>query len=269
MSCIDSVTHSVGQQTTHDHWHRTDLLLFIYRGKAELQISDRLYRITKPSVVFIGHLENHAFLHTDDAYARYTAHILPAPANIMLKDSVRLLSLFMNRSENIPHVLEVSGISEQLQTLFGLLLEEYKHGDFSDGQAALLQCILQLIYRYAPESFNSSLQPLTSTARRIQRRFDDNPADEISLAALADEYHLSVSYLTHSFKEATGYSIGKYRFLCRIALAKQLLIDTDLPIGVICSSCGFADLSNFCRYFKQETGSSPTDFRKKHAVSDT
>ncbi len=265
MSCIDSVTHNIGQQDRSDHWHRTDLLLFIYRGKVDLQISDRMYHITKPSVVFIGHLENHAFLRTDDTYSRYTAHILSAPANIMLKDSVRLLSLFMNRSENIPHVLEVSGISDQLQTLFSLLLDEYRHGDFADGQAALLQCILQLIYRHAPESFHTSLQPLTTTARRIQRRFDENPADEISLAALAEEYHLSVSYLTHSFKEATGYSIGKYRFLCRIALAKQLLIDTDLPIGVICSSCGFADLSNFCRYFRQETGCSPTVFRKKHA----
>ncbi len=274
MSCIESITHHIGPQVLQTHWHRTNLLIFVHHGNADLQVADKFYHIDRPSLLFIGHLEKHNFIRMDENYARYAVHIAPAAANVQLKDSTRLLSLFMNRSENVSHVLDVSNIAPQLGLLFSLLYEEKRIGDFPDGQTALLQSILQLAYRSAPESFHASqMQPLTNTVRRIQRRFDENPADEASLADLAQEYHLSVSYLTHSFKQATGYSIGHYRLLCRLSAAKQLLIETDLPVSVISSRCGFADLSNFSRYFRRDAGCSPSDFRKKrtfeHKTTDT
>ncbi len=95
----------------------------------------------------------------------------------------------------------------------------------------------------------------------LQHRFAEQYDDPYTLEALAKEYNVSPSSLSHRFKEVTGMSVMEYLLSCRLAAAKNLLIETDLPIGEIVEQCGFSDSSNFSRTFKARTGLSPSAFR--------
>ena len=264
MSCIELVAKVEGSIAHHSHWHYSDQLFFVRSGCVEVQINNHYFIIDEPSIIFISHLDSHTFISNSEAYSRYYVNIKPNESHSQIKDGSRLLSPFINRSKGHHYVIPVSEFASTLDTLFSLLYNEYTSSDCQSAQYAILQIILQVIYRHMPDVFPYDSLPLNSTVQAIQQRFEKNPADETSLADLATEHHFSVSYLTHCFKEATGYSIGKFRMLCRIAAAKQMLVTTKLPISTISNQCGFADLSNFCRYFRKEVGCSPSSFRENN-----
>ena len=46
-------------------------------------------------------------------------------------------------------------------------------------------------------------------------------------------------------------------------MAKQLLKTTDLRINEVASSCGYQNSTHFMRQFKEKTGISPSEYRKK------
>lgn len=262
MSCVKTVLCARGHYFLPSHWHPTDQLLLILEGYIEIKISDHCYVVNEPSVAFINHLENHIF-YDNSSYYQYVIDIIPSEAGIQLADCDRLLSPFTNRPEGGSHVFPVRQIAPQLQMLFHMLYTEKELDDSETSQVSLLQAILQFLCRNLPQAFHYIPHPLTRIVRQVQQRFDSNPCDDSTLAQLAEEFHLSVSHLTHTFKLTTGYSIGQYRLLCRISHAKQLLNNTETPISDVCSQCGFADPSNFSRYFREEVGCSPSAYRKQ------
>lgn len=63
-------------------------------------------------------------------------------------------------------------------------------------------------------------------------------------------------------KENTSLLFKQYLNRIRIAEAKRLLVETNLPIGEVADKVGFGHISNFNRVFKEYTGQSPSDLRK-------
>ncbi len=265
MSCIELVAKADGSVAHHSHLHQSDQLLFVQRGNVDVQINGHRFNINKPSVVFISRLENHTFISNSPSYSRYYINIRASEAISQIKDS-RLLSPFVNRPSGHFYVIDVSPIHDKLELLFSMLYDEYRISDCPNAMISVLHTLLQTIYRFMPDAFPYENSPSNNAVQVIQRRFESKPSDDVTLAALAEEHNFSVSYLTHSFKKITGYSIGRYRMLCRIASAKQLLLTTNIPISLVCSQCGFSDLSNFSRYFRKEVGCSPTVFRSRQGL---
>ena len=267
MSCIDSLYYAEGPYDNLPHSHKTYQVLFSVRGILMFHIDSVRYMIDKPSIVFINHRETHTFSHVNKNYCRYVMNILPEQARTQISDSDRLLSPFTNRPANFSHVLPVEPISDRLKILLDMLNQERKADDFPPGEATILQMFLQCLYRFEPVAFPFNKPTFASTVQQIKQRLEQNPAQEITLTDLAEEYHVSVSYLAHSFKEITGYSVGRFHLLCRLAAAKNLLNTTDDSVTDIGVACGFSDMSNFSRYFRREIGCTPSEFRKNKPVN--
>lgn len=91
-----------------------------------------------------------------------------------------------------------------------------------------------------------------------------NPPDIKSLAKTAN---LSPEHFSRKFKSAFSVAPKRYILQKRIALAKQKLLVSDDSIETIGEYCGFCDIFHFSRIFKQETGVSPSLFRKNYDIS--
>lgn len=87
----------------------------------------------------------------------------------------------------------------------------------------------------------------------------------ISLKELAAARHVSASYLSQTVRRATGESCTELLQRQRVAQAKRLLRETDLPVSDICAAVGYANTGHFYRLFSQQAGMSPKEYRLVHS----
>lgn len=94
----------------------------------------------------------------------------------------------------------------------------------------------------------------------IQEHFTEQ---SFSLGKLADEFHLSQSYLTRLIKQETGSSFSELLTNLRIDMAISLLMEKpDMKLVEIADKTGFASQHYFSRVFKEKTGFPPADYRQ-------
>lgn len=83
-----------------------------------------------------------------------------------------------------------------------------------------------------------------------------------SVRSWATRMGVSVGYLDEVVKQVTGRTPGQLVRQTRTHEAKRLLALTDLTVRQVAGEVGFADPAYFCRYFRRETGLSPSEFRR-------
>lgn len=91
---------------------------------------------------------------------------------------------------------------------------------------------------------------------------EENYDKKIRIDEMANFIGVNRSYLTSTFKKATGYSLQEYLINLRMEKAKNLLKKTDLPINTVSNAVGYADQLAFSRMFKQHYGLSPRNYRE-------
>lgn len=84
---------------------------------------------------------------------------------------------------------------------------------------------------------------------------------DFSVNQLAQALFLSPSSFFRKLKALTGTHPNQFIRSFRLAKAKKLLINTQLPISTIALQTGFVDPKYFSRIFKKEIGQTPTQFR--------
>lgn len=79
----------------------------------------------------------------------------------------------------------------------------------------------------------------------------------------AGKLNVSAIYLAKCVKESTNKTVSAILSEYLILEAKSLLKHTALTISEIAYTIGFSDNSNFNKYFKKHTGTSPKQYREK------
>jgi AraC-like DNA-binding protein len=140
---------------------------------------------------------------------------------------------------------------------------------------------LRLCQVLARLAANRSAQTLASSSYRHKRshrmlsrieRVSDfvaaNFRNEIPLANAARVAGLTPSAFSRMFRRATNQTYTSYRNAHRIREACRLLIETDLAITRIAGECGFDNLANFNRHFRERQKMTPRDYRRLHEPAD-
>ncbi len=99
--------------------------------------------------------------------------------------------------------------------------------------------------------------------RRATEMIADNLAGDLPLATLAQACGLSLSYFTRAFKQSMGVPPHRWLVQQRVARARAMLQETDMPLADIALACGFADQSHFTRVFAAHIGISPGAWRQQ------
>jgi AraC family transcriptional regulator len=80
---------------------------------------------------------------------------------------------------------------------------------------------------------------------------------ELTLEAVARQVGYSPYHFARLFRRATGESLHHLVLRERIARARRLLAETELPLARVATECGFAHQSHLSRVFRQELGHTP------------
>lgn len=97
----------------------------------------------------------------------------------------------------------------------------------------------------------------------ILRDLQLNPAQKVSLPELAKNSCLSISRLSHLFKEQVGDTILNTLTKFRMERAAQLLAGTRRQVAEIAADVGFDCAIHFTRKFRDTFGETPSVYRKR------
>lgn len=98
--------------------------------------------------------------------------------------------------------------------------------------------------------------------RRVTEYINDNLAEDLTLAELADVAGMNPHSFSRAFKHTTGIPPHRYVMNSRIEMAKRLLADESLPLVEVGLSVGFQNQSHFTTLFHKLTGVTPRAFRE-------
>ncbi len=107
--------------------------------------------------------------------------------------------------------------------------------------------------------------PRTQEEKRILEihSYVKNNFRTASLSELGGRLYLSVPYLSKFIKTHIGKSFKELVVEARMERARELIFDTDMPIGEIIRAVGYENESYFHREFKARFGMTPLSVRKE------
>ena len=134
--------------------------------------------------------------------------------------------------------------------------------------------LVELLEQFVDETCASmkTLQPDSGDDRlqEMKAYIEENCFDEIfSLQAMADRFSLTPSNLSHYFKSCAGQGVLEYVQAQRKKEACRLLSQTDEPVQIVGARVGMPNVSSFIRFFKQQTGITPGQYRKQTRTSNS
>lgn len=146
-------------------------------------------------------------------------------------------------------------------TKLDALVDQFYKGSKKDRKQ--LQKIIDFVRQAPMTDPSSNASPIIES---IRTHIENNFTENFSAAELAQKMNMSVYYLSHLFKSVTGITLVEFRNELRLTKAKQLLINSDKPIGQIASICGFGGASYFTEMFTRSEKIPPSEFRKYHTT---
>jgi AraC family transcriptional regulator len=99
--------------------------------------------------------------------------------------------------------------------------------------------------------------------QQISNWMAEHMAEDFNLDQLAVQAGVSKFYFTRLFKNAKGVSPSRYLLTLRMDEARRLLRETKRSVVDIALDVGYANPSHFARFFRRETGLSPSDYRQQ------
>ena len=134
---------------------------------------------------------------------------------------------------------------------------------FGDALATALATHLLRNHGASPQAVPDGRGGLPRSAlRRVTEFVNDNLATDLGLSEMAGVANLSRYHFSRQFKRSTGLSPHQYVIQRRVKRARELLSNTDLPVGDVASAVGFTHQSHLAQHVRRHFGVAPSALRR-------
>jgi AraC-like DNA-binding protein len=249
------------------HYHEEyELNLILNAGGAKRIVGDHLEEIADVELVLVGPNLYHAWF-THKCQGKQIREVTIQFHKDLFEDRLlrrNQLSFIKTMFDMAQRgVLFATDTTERL--LPRLLSLEQKHG---------FDSVLELFSILHDLSISRNMRMLSSTSsdneqfnhhsRRIEKAFEymnANYSRPITLAEVAKVANMPETSFSRFIKKRTGNTFTDSINEIRLGNATRLLIDTTHNVTEVAYKCGFNNISNFNRTFKQRKGCTPKEFR--------
>ncbi|NGM47985.1 helix-turn-helix transcriptional regulator [Caulobacter sp. 602-2] len=100
--------------------------------------------------------------------------------------------------------------------------------------------------------------------RRVDAHLAANLDAPVKVSDLAALVRLSVSHFSRAFAVSYGGGAREHIIQRRLERAREMMVETDEPLGQIAAACGFADQAHFSNRFRRAFETSPLVWRRLH-----
>ena len=257
--------------------HSLDVILFSWfiSGKGTHYIADNQFSIRSGSIgitpVGVSHdIMTDGKMDIINLFINLRSFLLPIlPEKFMnyLQIILPFQQTFARLREN---VIQINCSQPEIITgLLKRIIDEQKEDKYGKIEIcyALLKLLFMQLIREIVEHGHISISKVQSRhsqkVMEVVSYLDAHYQDHYSLESIAQNFGFSKPSLCANFKKATGKTIFEYILMKRIEKCSLMLCTTSMNITEIAYSSGFNDISFFNKKFREMTGMSPGEFRKR------
>ena len=247
------------------HFENTYQILFVLNGKIRYEVGNKQYVLGKGGIIVLNTLEEHSLEVLEYPYERIIIQIRPD----FFQNEVKypeIIAIFIKRPKDFSHLLTISEpVWNYIYDIIREMEQEYrkkkKYWELFIG-ADLRRIFISLFRECADVLTNIKVGTGVTLAYNVMSYINHHFMEQFTIEDIAAELFLNKDYISHVFKDETGYSIMSYVISLRINHAKLLLSETDQSVTDIALECGYTDFNYFSKQFKKLTHLSPSEFRK-------
>ena len=236
-------------------FHVNDIrIMRLVKGRVRIEINFHEYELNAGDIVMIkedSYLELHEISEDTEGQAiAYSPEKYPTNLHLSGKNTIKIT----------PTEKEWDEIIRLLYTIYSTArLEPYKKDVVEPMVTALVNDIL---YIAQPENSYSAASAAEQLYNRFMDELNTNLSGKKTAKYYAERLCVTPQYLSRIVSQVSGKTVSYWINKATIMKARILLRDTSKTISEISELLGFPNDSFFCRFFKRETGQTPTSYRK-------
>jgi len=252
------------------HFHNDIEIVYVLAGTITLKNGYYTYELKQGDIFILNDKEIHSYYGTDEGNMV-----------LLLQMDVSYFSNYYDNFRNCFFVTDTSDENDEsldvLRNILAHIMMEVlrKEQGFEhrviENMHNLISCLISDFQYFAMEDgkfVNEVKQKgnkvLAGRLRRITDYMYENFMRKLTLGEIAEREHLSIFYLSHAMKEATGMSFQDLLSFIRVEESEKLLLGTHKKIGTISDECGFSALRYYIKHFQKWYGMPPADYREKY-----
>lgn len=266
---VKYLIHDNAKASILRHWHRAMEISFTIKGSIDMfYISGKTYKTKEKDILVINSNEIHSVSVIESH--NNLALTLIFPFDFMKSEFTQVGSIYFTLNEKEKFTPEQKIAYKRLQELmnkfFNIAIMKINDLNFIQLKAVTYEIFYILIKNFSIErkSANIDSDKYIDRLSVIAEYIDNNYAEELTVPDLANEFHLSVGYLSRFFKKYTGLSIYDYITLVRLNYAYELILNGSASIHYISQQTGFPNDKAFTMAFKKVYKETPYQYRKSH-----
>ena len=254
-----------------EHTHDFIEICIVAEGEGEHYIDGTHFKVARGDLFYIPVGISHVFRPRSAASDKRLFVYNCVFASSVMEDVFRLFPLergmrtfFGELEEKKRWIALRDAAGEAERTLQRLFVESKQRAEgYSARLYAGLIELLVFVYRRSRSGASSAASREEGGIRELLGRIDRDCARTFRTGDIAAELGVSVRQLQRLVKSASGMSLGAYVQEARIKESCRLLGETADKIGAIAAAVGYQDLKFFNRLFKQRTGMTPREYRRR------
>lgn len=240
--------------TTHHHDHGQ--LLVYLSGRGRQKVNDRLHDCRPGTVMYLEPGAVHGF-----------EREMVRPPLVLVID----IDLEITRATPHPHAqmpdADLTKVRGSVTRLFQIRQVEHRESMLLVGSIVLevLDRVLLAIGWIKPFNRYGDAK-LMNTTRFVERVLERMDGPEVTLEAIAARSGYQMDHLNRRLKMECGLTLGQLRSRFRLKRA-QTYIQQGLPFQTVGERIGILDNNYFSRWFRQQTGMTPSAWKKSPQVA--
>lgn len=252
--------------------HSHPIFEIVYYSKAKIKefIKDISYDIRDGDLIFIDEYEAHRIIvDKEDTGSGYVIHFKKVFIEkfLILFNTESILTKVFKRENKVFNLnFRQRELVEIFMSLFFKTYERYSNNPYDPiihaSMVSQLFNLLVTALKYTPPDNRSlAVTKPKETVQKVIVYIDVKYTEPLNLTDISKHFNINKYYLSHVFKDYTGFTLFEYILHRRIIEAQKLLKDTALSIETIKLRCGFANLQYFYKAFKKIVKTSPVAYR--------
>ena len=266
---IDVLSNELIEEHQHEYYE----LLYVEKGKIDYLLDNKIYHLLPGDIILIPPKKPHKLLSfLDKETSRFVLmcskkflkkHSTPQTNLLTICDSAINNNIFQLRFNDIQKL----ELEKNLHSISKMMLENSFGIDLLYIHRFIKIIITIIDLSIQNNNEDELMYNKNEIINKIIKFINDNLSKKIVIEDISNHLALSISRISHIFKNETGISVLRYINKKRLQLAKELIQKGETFIN-ISIKCGFQDYTSFFRAFKKEFNITPGEYSKFLSLYD-